>query len=69
MFTSGFETVAHWSEEFIVQFAELCRSVECIWKVKSKRLQRPSEEISSLRSVGHQVETMNKDAYRDRVAK
>jgi hypothetical protein len=28
--------MAHWSKEFLVEFADFYQHLECVWKVKSK---------------------------------
>ena len=61
--------MATWSKDFLLEFIELFRAEECLWKVKSKDYYNRSKKDASYRTLIGKVQEVEPDATRDTVVK
>jgi hypothetical protein len=61
--------MATWSKNFLLEFIELFRQEECLWKVKSKDYYNRSKKDASYRTLIGKVQEAEPDATRDTVVK
>jgi hypothetical protein len=61
--------MATWSKDFLVEFIELFREEECLWKVKSEYYYNKSKKDASYRTLIGKVQEVEPDATRDTVVK
>jgi hypothetical protein len=61
--------MATWSKGFIIEFTELFRQEECLWKVTSKDYYNRSKKGASYRTLIGKVQEAEADATRDTVVK
>jgi phage protein D len=61
--------MATWSKNFLLEFIELFRREECLWKVKSKDYYNRSKKDASYRTLIGKVQEVESDATRDTVVK
>jgi len=61
--------MATWSKDFLLEFIELFRQEECLWKVKSKDYYNRSKKDASYRTLIGKVQEVEPDATRDTVVK
>ena len=61
--------MATWSKDFLLEFIELFRQEECLWKVKSKDYYNRSKKDASYRTLIGKVQQVEPDAARDAVVK
>jgi len=61
--------MATWSKDFLLEFIELFRQEECLWKAKSKYYYNISKKDTSYRTLSGKVEEVEPDATRDTVVK
>ena len=61
--------MATWSKEFHLEFIELFRQEECLWKVKPKDYYNRSKKDASYRTLIGKVQEVETDAARDTVVK
>jgi len=62
-------SMATWSKDFLLEFTELFRQEECLWKVKSKDYYSRSKKDSSYGTLIGKVQEVEPDAMRDTVVK
>jgi len=62
-------SIATWSKGFLLEFIELFRQEECLWKVKSKDYYNRSKKDASYRTLIGKVQEVEPDATRDTVVK
>jgi hypothetical protein len=61
--------MATWSKDFLVEFTELFRAEECLWKLKSKDYYNKSKKDASYRTLIGKVQEVEPDATRYTVVK
>ena len=61
-------SMATWSKDFLLEFIELFRQEECLWKVKCKDYNRSKKDASYGTLIGN-VQEVEPDATRDTVVK
>jgi len=61
--------MATWSKDFLLEFIELFRQEECLWKVKSKDYYNRSKKDASYGILIGKVQEVEPDATRDTVVK
>ena len=61
--------MATWSKDFLLEFIELFRQEERLWKVKSKDYYNRSKKDTSYRTLSGKVEEVEPDVTRDTVVK
>ena len=59
--------MATWSKDFLLQFIELFRQEECLWKVKSKDYYNRSKKDASYETLIGKVQEVEPDVTRDTV--
>jgi hypothetical protein len=59
--------MATWSKDFLLEFIELFRAEECLWKVKSEYYYNRSNKDASYRTLIGIVQEVEPDATRDKV--
>jgi len=62
-------SMATWSKDFLLEFIELFRQEECLWKVKSKDYYNRSKKDASYGTLIGKVQEVEPDATRDTVVK
>jgi hypothetical protein len=62
-------SIAMWSKDFLLEFIELFRQEECLWKVKSKDYYNRSKKDASDRKLIGKVQEVEPDATQDTVVK
>ena len=62
-------SMATWSKDFLLEFIELFRQEECLWKVKSKDYYNRSKKDASYGTLIGKVQEDEPDATRDTVVK
>ena len=61
--------MATWSKDFLLEFIELFRQEECLWKVKSKDYYNRSKKDASYETLIGEVQEVEPDATRDTAVK
>jgi hypothetical protein len=61
--------MATWSKDFLLEFIELFRQEECLWKVKSKDYYNRSKKDASYRTLIGKVQEVEPDVMQDTVVK
>jgi hypothetical protein len=61
--------MATWSKDFLLDFIELFRQEECLWRVKSKDYFNRSKKDSSYQILIGKLQEVEPDATRDTVVK
>jgi len=61
--------MATWSRDFLLEFVELFRQEECLWKVKSKNYYNRSKKDASYGTQIGKVQEVEPDATRNTVVK
>jgi len=61
--------MATWSKDFLLDFIELFRQEECLWRVKSKDYFNRSKKDSSYQILIGKLQEVEPDAMRDTVVK
>jgi hypothetical protein len=61
--------MATWSKDFLLDFIELFRQEECLWRVKSKDYFNRSKKDSSYQILIRKLQEVEPDATRDTVVK
>ena len=61
--------MATWSKDFLLEFIELFRQEECLWKVESKDYYNRSKKDASYGTLIGKVQEVEPDATRDTVVK
>jgi len=61
--------VATWSKDFLLDFIELFRQEECLWRVKLKDYSNRSKKDSSYQILIGKLQEVEPDATRDTVVK
>jgi len=62
-------SVATWPKDFLLEFIELFRQEECLWKIKSKDYYKRSKKDASYRTLIRKVQEIESDVTRDTVVK
>ena len=62
-------SMATWSRDFLLEFVELFRQEECLWKVKSKNYYNRSKKDASYGTQIGKVQEVEPDATLDTVVK
>ena len=60
-------SMAAWSKDFLLEFIELFRQEECLWKVKSEDYYNRSRKDATYRTLIGKVQEVKPDATRDTV--
>ena len=62
-------SMATWSKDFLLEFIELFRQEECLWKLKSKDYYNRSKKDASYGTLIGKVQEVEPDVTRDTVVK